>query len=79
MTNDNANTPEGAKEGLENSRCSVLSEAMQDVWNDHCNDTGCHPDCVEQYDGREVIGTFTGSRFADDVEKLLKSRGHLIS
>jgi hypothetical protein len=57
---------------------SALSEAMQDVWNDHCSDTGCHPDCVIAT--REGIkGSFLGSVFANRVESLLESRGYVIT
>lgn len=68
---------QGHVKELEN--ISPLSEAMQDVWNHHVNDTGCFPSCIEISHGDTITGTFSGSRFADEVESILKARGFTIS
>lgn len=47
-----------------------LSEALQDAWNDWCNDTGCIPDAFT-IQGEQVFADFNGSQFVNNVIALL--------
>jgi hypothetical protein len=58
---------------------SALAEAMQDVWNDHCADTGCFPTCFELHGPRtsRLAADFHGSHFVSEIVKLLRHRGYI--
>lgn len=52
-----------------------LGKALQDVWNDHCADTGCVPTCFEMSNPRtKLTAQFDGSSFASNVAELLHVR-----
>lgn len=49
-----------------------LGEALQDIWDDHCADTGCVPTCFEMSNPRtKLTAHFQGSNFASCVAELL--------
>ena len=51
---------------------AVLAEALQDVWNEHSEDTGSFPTCFEiEFPGDIVTAEFKGSRFVADVARII--------
>ena len=52
-----------------------LGEALQDVWNDHCADTGCAPTCFEMSNPRtKLTAHLDGSSFVSHVAELMHVR-----
>jgi len=54
-----------------------LGEAMQDVWNDRCQDIGETPTCFEVRGPKttRIIADFEGSAFVRDIIETLEARG----
>lgn len=59
---------------------AALGEAMQDVWNDRCQDIGEMPTCFEVRGPKttRVVADFEGSAFVRDIVETLKARGYSI-
>ena len=59
---------------------AALGEAMQDVWNDRCQDIGEMPTCFEVHGPKttRVVADFEGSAFVRDIVETLKARGYSI-
>jgi hypothetical protein len=70
--------PAMSEEEFEKFRAD-LGETMQDIWNDHCADTGCVPDCIEIHgpSTTRVTGHFEGSGFVSRVADHMQQRGYL--
>lgn len=51
-----------------------LEAALQDVWNDHCADTGCIPDAFAIHGPRttRVVADFHRGSFVDRVLDILQ-------
>lgn len=49
-----------------------VSSALQQAWNEFCDDTGCFPDCIEMR-GRKLYADFNIGNFSRTVSELLRA------